>query len=114
MRSRFTLILIAPARANFDSLPEPDKDAREVSPRNDADAPKAEAPRLFLPKARRVAGRAEHRPHTLPSLKLSIRQGLEAAGQHQPAGEPTPAPAAAPEASSRAAPRPARGQRHRP
>ena len=107
MRSRFTLTLIDTARANLDSLPEADKDTREVSLR--------EAIRALTPTLRKLERRgysrqklvellAEQNIHvSLSSLKDYLGdKASKRPGRSQPAGQPTPTPAASPEASSRA------------
>jgi hypothetical protein len=118
MRSRFTLTLIDPARANFDSPPEPDKDTREVSLRN---AIWPLTPTFRKLKRRRYSRQklvellAEQNTHvTLPSLRDYLGDKASSGRAAPAAGEPTPAPAGGPEASSLAVPRPARGQRQRP
>src|SRR4051794_34337092 len=108
MRSRFTLTLIDTARANLDSLPEADKDTREVSLR--------EAIRALTPTLRKLERRgyssqklvkllAEQNIHvSLSSLKDYLGdKASKRPGRGQPAGHPTttPTPAASPEASSR-------------
>ena len=112
MRSRFTLTLIDTARANLDSLPEADKDTREVSLR--------EAIRALTPTLRKLERRgysrqklvellAEQYIHvSLSSLKDYLGdKASKRPGRRQPAGQPTPTPAASPEASSRPESRPA-------
>jgi hypothetical protein len=112
MPSRFTLTLIDTARANLDSLPEADKDTREVSLR--------EAIRALTPTLRKLERRGYSRQKlvellteqnihiSLSSLKgyLGDKASKRPAGS-QPAGQPTPSPAASAEASSRPQLRPA-------
>ena len=93
MRSRFTLTLIDTARANLDSLPEADKDTREVSLR--------EAIRALTPTLRKLERRGYSRQKL---VELLAEQNIHVS---QPAGQPTPTPAASPEASSRPESRPA-------
>jgi hypothetical protein len=108
MPSRFTLTLIDTARANLDSLPEADKDTREVSLR--------EAIRALTPTLRKLERRgysrqklvellAEQNIHiSLSSLKGYLGdKASKRPGGSQPAGQPSPNPAA----SAQASPRPA-------
>jgi hypothetical protein len=112
MPSRFTLTLIDTARANLDSLPEADKDTREVSLR--------EAIRALTPTLRKLERRsysrqklvellAEQNIHiSLSSLKgyLGDKVSKRPIGR-QPAGQPSHSPAASAQASARPEPRPA-------
>ena len=108
MRTRFTLTLIDTARANLDSLPEADKDTREVSLR--------EAIQALTPTLRKLERRGYSRQKlvellgeqninvSLSSLKDYLGdKASKRPGRRQPAGQPTPTPAASSRPESRAA-----------
>lgn len=112
MRSRFTLTLVDTARANLDSLPEANKDIREVSLR--------EAIQALTPTLRKLERRgysrqklvellAEQNIHiSLSSLKDYLGDnGSKRPARRQPDSQPTPSPPVSTQASSRPDARPA-------